>query len=384
MDHATQIDLVGRVIEMNAQRTTTLAPAPLPIPSTNYTSAEHHARECAQVFRGRPVFACLSADIPTPGDVITFDSGGVPVVVVRAEDGQVRAYVNACRHRGAAVARGRGHVARSFTCGFHGWVYDTADGHLVGQPRSCAGFDSLDPSCLGLRPLAAAEGRGLVVVRPGGDEPIDVDDWLCGLGPELGARHYGALTAYRQQASTWQCNWKLLLDTFLESYHVFTLHRESLGSFYLGIASPFDAFGPHNRIVVPQTTILQQAERPREEWELLPYAVLQYFLAPNVIISNLYGYVMTWRFVADAADRTTVEHSLYTTEPVETDEGRQHFDTRFEAARSVTGDEDFPESERIHRNLASGLVDHTNAGRNEPGIIHFHDMLRAQLAVART
>ena len=380
MDRAAQIDMVGRIIDMNARHTTTLADASLEIPAGNYVSHERHALECSTIFRHQPVFACFSVDVADPGDFITLESGGVPVVVVRGIDGEVHAYINACRHRATAVARGHDHVTRSFSCPFHGWVYDIDDGHLVAQPRSCEGFDALDPNALGLRPLPVGERHGLVVVRPAGDEAVDVDEWLCGLGEELGARDYSVLVPHRRVSTTWQCNWKLLLDTFLESYHVFALHRESLGPFYLGIASPFDAFGTHNRIVVPQSSVLEQADRPRDEWELLPYAVLQYYLAPNVIVSNLYGYVLTWRFVADAADRTTVELSMYTYEAVASETQRRHFDERFDAARSVTSDEDFPESERIHRNLASGVVDHTNAGRNEPGIIHFHQTLAAMLA----
>ena len=380
MDRDAQREMVGRIIDMHARHTTTLADATMEIPAANYASATRHALESSTVFRSQPVVACMSVDVREPGDVITLESGGIPVVVARGTDGDVHAYVNACRHRGTAVARDRGHVARSFSCPFHGWVYDIDDGHLVAQPRSCDGFDGLDPATLGLRPLVVAERHGLVVVRPSGNQPVDVDEWLCGLGAELDAREFSSLIPYHRASTTWACNWKLLLDTFLESYHVFALHRESLGPFYIGVASPFDAFGTHNRIVVPQSSVLDQADRPRDEWELLPYAVLQYYLAPNVIISNLYGYVLTWRFVADAVDRTTVELSMYTYESVESETRRKHFDERYEAARSVTSDEDFPESERIHRNLASGVVEHTNAGRNEPGIIHFHRMLDAQLA----
>jgi phenylpropionate dioxygenase-like ring-hydroxylating dioxygenase large terminal subunit len=259
-------------------------------------------------------------------------------------------------------------------------VYDVDDGRLVGQPRSCDGFAEIGRECLGLHRLGVGEAHGLVVVRPDGDEPVDVDDWLAGLGPELAPLGYERLVPYRRAASRWQCNWKLLLDTFLESYHVFALHKASLGPFYLGIASPFDAYGPHNRIVVPQSSILELAEAPPELRELLPHAVLQYFLAPNVIVSNLYGYVMVWRFLPDGPDRTTVDHTLYTYVPVETDEHRAHFDQRFDAAASVTGVEDFPASENIHRNLASGLTDATIAGRNEPGMVHFHRMIEAAVS----
>jgi phenylpropionate dioxygenase-like ring-hydroxylating dioxygenase large terminal subunit len=384
VDRATEIDLVGQVLDLNRQRTTTMAAASLRIPAAHYTSDERHRQETVGLFRGQPVFVGLSVDIPEPGDVLALESGGIPVVVARGSDGAARAYVNVCRHRGATVVRERGHVARSVSCPFHGWVYDLDDGHLVGRPRSCDGFEGLEVGAAGDGPcglptLPVAERHGMLFVRPGGGAPIDADAWLGGLGADLAARRYDRLLPYDRHVSTWAGNWKLLIDTFLESYHVFALHRASIGDAYLGIASPFAAFGPHNRIVVPQTAILGQAERPRDDWELLPYAVLQYFLAPNVIVSNLDGYVMTWRFLADAADRTTVDHAFYTWEAADTEERRAHADARFAAARMVTGVEDFPESERIHRNLAAGTLTHTSPGRNEPGIVHFHETLAALL-----
>ncbi len=390
MDRATEIELVGQVLDLHRRRTTTMADTAPAVAAERYTASAHHAAEQVGLFRDQPVFATLAADLPEPGDVVTLESGGVPVVVTRTSAGELRAYVNVCRHRGATVVRASGPGPRRVSCPFHGWVYDLDDGRLVGRPRSCDGFDGVDGldgatsggGPCGLPAVPVAERHGLVFVRPGGGEPIDVDGWLAGLGPELGARRYDRLVPYARQSSTWAANWKLLLDTFLESYHVFALHRQSIGDAYLGLASPFAAFGPHNRIVVPQTAILGQAERPPADWELLPYAVLQYFLAPNVIVSNLDGYVMTWRFVADAADRTTVDHAIYTWEPVDTEEARAHFDARFGAARFVTGEEDFPESERIHRNLAAGTLARTNPGRNEPGIVHFHQTLAALMGTA--
>lgn len=381
LPRATEIELVERVFAQHAARTTSLAEAGVRVPAAQYVSAEQHRHEITSLFRHAPVFACMSVDLASPGDRMSFESGGVPIVVVRAAHGEVRAYVNVCRHRAAPLVRGLEITnERSFVCPFHGWVYDTADGRLLGQPRSCDGFDGVSPTELSLLPLAVEEAHGMVIVRPGGIAAIDVDAWLCGLGDELDALHFASVVPYKRASTTWQCNWKLLIDTFLESYHVPTLHKASLAAAYIGAASPFDAFGPHNRIIVPQAAILEQAAKPRDEWELLPTAVLQYFLAPNLIISNLYGYVMTWRFVADAPDRTTVEHALYTYRPADTADDRAHFDARFEAARAVTSNEDFPESERVHRGLASGMVDATVIGRNEPGIVHFHEMIREATA----
>jgi phenylpropionate dioxygenase-like ring-hydroxylating dioxygenase large terminal subunit len=381
MDDHIQRDLVGRVLDLHARRTTTMAEDVMHIPAERYVSDELHAREQIHLFRRQPVFACLSVDIPAPGDAVTLDVGGVPVVVVRGSDRHVRAFVNVCRHRGATVVPSATRALRSMSCPFHGWVYDRDDGHLVGRPRSCEGFAGLDDGCLGLPPLGTGEADGIVAVRVDGPEPVDVEQWLAGLSPELRGLRYDTLVPYRTETSQWRCNWKLLLDTFLESYHVFALHKTSLASFYLGIASPFDAFGPHNRIVVPQTSILEQADEPPEKWQLLPHAVLQYFVAPNVVVSNLYGYVMTWRFVPRGVAETEVHHRLYTYEAVEDDARRAHYDQRFDAARSVTGNEDFPASEGVHRNLASGSLAATVAGRNEPGMVHFHRTIeRAMVA----
>ena len=377
MQTETQIELVERILDMHARRTTTLASEVLRVPAGDYVSTARFELEQATIFRD-PVVACLSGDIAEVGDHISLESGGVPIVVVRAADGHPRAYLNICRHRASPLVSEPGHVARSWSCPFHGWVYDIDDGRLTGQPRSCDGFAGVDGESLGLRPLPVAEAHGLVVVSPSGS-PFDVDDWLCGLGPELASYRMESLIPYRRASQRWSCNWKLLLDTFFESYHVFALHRVSLSALYLGIASPFDAFGPHNRLVVPQTSILELADQPSEKWELAPHAVVQYFLAPSTIVSNLYGYLVTWRFIPLSSGETLVENALYTETPVESDDERAHYDARFAAGRIITGDEDYPASERVHRNLESGLVDHTVIGRNEPGVVHFHQTLASRL-----
>src|ERR1700733_10941736 len=152
MDTETQIELVERTLDMHAHRTTTLAPEEWRVAAADYVPAGRFELEQASVFRD-PVFACLSGDIAEPGDHIAFESGGVPIVIVRGADRRPRAYVNACRHRASPLVQDAGHVARSFSCPFHGWVYDIDDGRLTAQPRSCDGFAGVDNDLLGLRPL---------------------------------------------------------------------------------------------------------------------------------------------------------------------------------------------------------------------------------------
>lgn len=367
--------LVGEILALQAARSTTMADDVRTIPASTYTSPERARLERERWFAGQPVVACFTGEIPDPGDHLTLEAGGVPIAVARGTDGVVRAYENICRHRAAPVVRGEGRVARSFSCLFHGWVYDLDDGHLVGQPRSCDGFASVDAQGLGLRPLPVRERHGLVVVDPRRDAPplLDVDGWLCGLADELASHRFDELVRFRTATQTWRCNWKLLLDTFFESYHVFALHRESLGPLYTGLASPAHGFGPHNRVIVPMASILGLADAPPETWELSPHAVVQYFVAPDLIVSNLYGHVNTWRFVPRGAGATEVVHTLYTRGEVVDPDERESYHRRFESARAVTGLEDYPESERVHANLESGRVEHTLIGRNEAGVHLFHD-----------
>jgi phenylpropionate dioxygenase-like ring-hydroxylating dioxygenase large terminal subunit len=192
MDPATQSEMVARIAAMHEERTTTLAEKGMEIPAASYVDPVLHLEERVRVFRARPAFAAMSVDLPTPGDVTTLDVGGVPIVVVRGRDSAVHAYLNVCRHRATSVVNSPGHVARTFNCPFHGWVYDIDDGHLVAQPRSCAGFEDLDLTELGLRPLPVDERHGVIVVDSRPDVTIDVGEWLGEFESLVAERDYPA------------------------------------------------------------------------------------------------------------------------------------------------------------------------------------------------
>lgn len=102
-----------------------------------YTDPARHAAERQKLFRETPVVACLSADLPSAGSFRTFDETGVPIVVVRGRDGEVRAFLNICTHRGARLVREAEGQARLFTCWFHGWSFAN-DGKLAAAPNASA------------------------------------------------------------------------------------------------------------------------------------------------------------------------------------------------------------------------------------------------------
>ena len=376
MDHASQIEVIARWLDLHDRGETQLVDDVMPVDVSFYLSDAWFAREHHALFREGVVVACLGADVRESGDHIVIESGGIPLVVVRDGDGVVRGFVNACRHRGSPVVAACGVGARNFACPFHSWTY-ALDGRLLGQPRSEGGFSSLDRDDYGLLTVPVAEAHGLVLVRPGGDAPIDAEAELHGVGADLDAFHLGSYHVHGRMSRTWQCNWKLLLDTFMESYHVFSLHGASVGPDYPGHIMVFDAYGPHLRIPVPRSSILGLASAPRDEWSLLPHATVQWHLAPNAMINHTIDHVILWRFVPTAVDQTVAEMTMYVPHQVDDDDERKVMDDWFDLHDSVTRDEDYPQSEHIHSVLSSGSVTTNVLGRNEGAVQHFHRSVRA-------
>ena len=128
-----------------------------------YSCRERASLERERLFRDQPIFMGLATRLAKPGDFLTEDVGGMPVLMTRGADGRVMAFANICRHRGAPVAQGCGN-ARAFTCPYHGWTYDLA-GRLLGTTDK-VGFAGIDLASHGLARLPAAERHGMLFVRP--------------------------------------------------------------------------------------------------------------------------------------------------------------------------------------------------------------------------
>ena len=127
-------------------------------PVANYRSEQRLAAEIEQILRRSPTPFCPSAALPEAGSYVAREAAGVPIVVVRGTDGEVRAFRNACRHRGMQVASGSG-CARAFVCRYHGWTYNL-EGRLRHIPHE-EGFPGFDKDAHPLVPVAASERLGL-------------------------------------------------------------------------------------------------------------------------------------------------------------------------------------------------------------------------------
>ena len=131
-----------------------------PLCSPTPLASRKNSRFCSDVAHTSWVW---TGELPRPGTFVTKSVAGHPVLVTRADDGVLRAFKNACTHRGAQVADGCGE-ARRLTCPYHAWSF-ALDGSLAGQPDSYA-FDEIDRMTLGLEPLPIADVAGLIAVGP--------------------------------------------------------------------------------------------------------------------------------------------------------------------------------------------------------------------------
>lgn len=342
-------------------------------PVENYRSpgrlqAEQHLlRRCPTPF-------CPSAALPGPGSFVAREAAGVPLVVVRGADGQVRAFRNACRHRGMQVASGTG-CARAFTCRYHGWTYNL-EGRLRHIPHE-AGFPGFDKDVHPLVPVTAVEHLGLVFVTQ--DEPaVDGDggDPLGGLDRLIAPDQRLFAMAERD----FDVNWKIFLESFIEGYHIKTTHPESFLPYGFDNLNVIDLFGRNSRVTYPFKRIQKLAKVAPAERRVEGLLTYVYHLFPNVLVTVLSRHTNVVVLEPLAVDRTRQFTYTLTNgggdDPAALAEARR--DAEFVGNTGAL--EDRAVVEAIQRGLASNANSHFTFGHYESAIVHFHRTLAAALA----
>jgi phenylpropionate dioxygenase-like ring-hydroxylating dioxygenase large terminal subunit len=381
----TQREILRRFFALREAHTTTMAAEPYRQRSNVYTDPDRLDAEVETLFRGYPLVVGLSADLPATGDYVATEAAGVPLILVRSEDASVRCFLNACRHRGGRVATGRGRPGRAFKCPYHSWAYDL-NGDLLGQPMARDAFEGLDRSELGLIPIPVAERFGLILAQLGGVERIDAASELGELGRELAEYHLEDYRFFDESSRVIDANWKLAHDTFLESYHVFSLHRDSLAPDMLSTPFVYDVFGAHGRGSVMRREVLRLLERDESEWELRPHASTIYLLFPCAIMNfPMSGHAELWDFYPEngSPHHTRVTVRFYVPRDPGSDKERGFWEANVRYTLKVVYEEDFAQQEDIHRSLRTGLLPEVVYGRNEPALIHHHQQVELALAAGR-
>ncbi|HEX4504927.1 MAG TPA: aromatic ring-hydroxylating dioxygenase subunit alpha [Alphaproteobacteria bacterium] len=208
-----------------------------------YLDPAFHRREVETMWSRCWQVACREDEVPNPGDFTVYDIADMSALVIRGRDGRLRAFVNSCPHRGTRLADGHGNSPR-IRCGFHAMTWD-CDGEL--KQLTCAwDFGDAAPGAFALTPVKLDRWGGFIFVNfePGAGP---LEDYLEGL-PEHFARWpmEDRFTA-AHVVKPLDCNWKVTIEAFIETFHVIGLHSESL-PFFGDINSQYDVWSGKRHI----------------------------------------------------------------------------------------------------------------------------------------
>lgn len=194
------------------------------IPRRRYTDEAFYQVELEHVFKRTWLQVSHVSEFEQVGSYHLLDLPFAPVVVVKGEDGELRAFINACRHRGASVVREASGCARAFTCKYHSWRYDLA-GKLKSLPASSS-FTDLDTSELSLQSVRCELWGGFVFINMDTNaQPLD--EWMAAMTPRFSNQAEAPLRIVSKQSWELNCNWKMAVEAFRESYHVPTVHPQT-------------------------------------------------------------------------------------------------------------------------------------------------------------
>jgi len=357
------------------------------LPAWTYFNAELTQLEYERVILPSWQFVCHVNQLKNPGDFATLDMMRDSVLVTRGKDGEIRAFSNVCRHRGAKLLDGTGSCKGRIRCPYHGWSY-ALDGRLMGVPSEQT-FPGMKKADFGLKPVEMEIILGLVFVRlvPGGPSLAEMfKDFI-----EM-ARPYRLEEMEPIQqlwTGSWNCNWKVAVDNNLENYHVPVGHpgyhrmldNDLMGEINVhGVAVSESVLREHPSPVWSERLYQKLApevltdlpEKTRRTW-------LFFSMAPNIGIDIYPDSMDVFQILPQTAETCFMRYPVYS----RPDARRETKLLRYLNARinRQVGHEDRDLSERVQMGLRSNGYEPGPLSDYEHAIRDFHDRLRAACPV---
>ena len=211
---------------------TEVAAARLPLneassmPAGFYTDPAVFAAELEHVLLANWIFLARADQLPNAGDRRSFDTVGGPVVLVRGDDGVLRCFANVCRHRGSLLVLGAGNGGH-IVCPYHAWSYRN-DGSLHACPDMKAA-ENFDRAEHGLFPIRLDSWAGFVFITFNASAP-PLLEMLGDLPDRLGSHRLADMVCTWTVTLEPHCNWKLILENAMETYHTGIVHRQTVGT----------------------------------------------------------------------------------------------------------------------------------------------------------
>ena len=377
MRREEMLQAVHDVLALDAAKSTTLGEKVVTLDAARFCDPDLLEQERETLFLRYPQVVGMSVDLQA-GHYSTQSVAGVPMILTRDADGAFHAFLNACRHRGTAVAEGCG-VARRLTCPWHAWSYDLR-GALVGVAHAPT-FGEIDKAVNGLIELPSVERHGLLFVVPTPGEQLDIDAALADLGPELAGLNFQSLHRVRERTTDVDINWKLGNDPGFELYHVAYLHKDSVGPANIGNTALYRQYGFNHRLTALSPAARGMVDAPDDQWDPMDYLQFIYNIFPSS------GLVVAGQMVAltrldpgHTPDKSSFRFTSYSWTPIDQTEALAGAEMLNEFLFNVVVNEDFTTAARTQVNLETGLLDQLLVGRNELAIANAHASYDAVLS----
>lgn len=341
-------------------------------PVENYYSLERFNAEIA-LLRKLPIPYCPSAALPKNGSYIARNASKNPLLVVRGEDGEVRAFINACRHRGMQVANGSGCKKKAFVCPYHAWTY-SLEGKLKRIPGE-DGFPDLNKDDHGLVEVSAIEKGGIVYVQQDGQ--IDINSLEKCLNYFTDDQEM-----FQQGEVTDKANWKLLTETLLEGYHIKSLHRDTFYPYGLDNINLVETFGPNSRVIFPFKRIEKLRDLQPNERKIKGTVTAVYHLFPNASVSLLSKHSNLTIMEPIAPNQVKLVTYLMTNPQTKGSTANLEDARRDALFVNESGqDEDREAARAIQETVTAPANTHLTFGYFEKAIVNFHSHLSKHLDV---
>ncbi|HEY3773201.1 MAG TPA: aromatic ring-hydroxylating dioxygenase subunit alpha [Solirubrobacteraceae bacterium] len=327
------------------------------------------------------------SDLPATGSYITGRAGDQPVLVVRDEHGDLRAYRNVCRHRGSRLLSGSGQCKAALRCRYHGWTYKL-DGTLIGVPEGLAFGEKLDKSRYGLMGARVEVLCGLVFVNldPGAASLAS----LVGDLPQRLARYrIETLQPFAPATGTQPANWKAVADNYLEGYHVPIAHpglmrmydyrnyTSELHEDWVWIEAPMRDKPSSNRLerLYGQlvTSMPGLSDEDRRIWRYV-------FIYPNTTIDLYPDQVTTWQMLPDGVARTADTFGSYRAPGA--DPRTRFVQWANQRLNTLVLDEDIDLVDNVQQGLQTRGYECGPLSKRETAVAWFADRIRRDLAPA--
>jgi choline monooxygenase len=348
------------------------------LPATWYTDPARLPLEREKIFRRTWQFAASLDQLRFPGNYVAVDVVGVPVVLTRDLNGELRAFYNVCRHRAGVVARGAGN-RKSLQCQYHGWLYGL-DGSLRNTPEF-EGAENFDKAEFGLEPIRVDTWGPFAFVNMSPEGP-SLAEVLGNIPAETAQFDLGSMRRVERREYVITANWKLYVDNYLEGYHLPIAHpglfRELDYEHYR--VEPFRYYSVQHAPIRPVRaedaagrvyTALRGDDRDRAYY---------YWVFPNFMLNIYLDMLQINVIIPLSYDRTLTLFEWYFADPGQPDTWNNLNDSM--AFSDQIQQEDIQLCEDVWRNLQTGVYDRGRFSvKRENGVHHFQGLVAEFLSL---